>query len=65
MLYIAVCDDDEYFRIRERQLIIEYLNKKGYKCIIDMFPSGEDIVRLGDGIRKYNAVFLDINMDEI
>lgn len=65
MFYIAICDDDEYFRIRERQLIIDYLNKTGYKCEIDMFASGKELVNLGDSITKYSMVFLDINMEEM
>ncbi len=65
MLYIAICDDDKYFRMRERQLIIDYINKLNYKCIIDMFTSGEEILALKDKIKKYNIIFLDINMYQI
>lgn len=65
MFYIAICDDDEYFRMREKQLVTDYLNKIGYPCTIDMFTSGEELVKLGDDIEKYHIFFLDINMDEM
>lgn len=65
MLHIAICDDDEYFRMRERQLVIDCLNRMGYACSIDIFASGEELVKLGTGITKYQIFFLDIDMDEV
>lgn len=65
MFRIAICDDDEYFRIREKQLVIEYLNKRGHFCTIDIFTSGEELVNLGKDIGKYDIFFLDINMEQM
>lgn len=30
MFHIAICDDEEYFRIREKKLIEEYMENHGY-----------------------------------
>ena len=65
MFHIAICDDDEYFRMREKQLVIGYLNEMGIPCTIDIFTSGEELVNLGKDIAKYHIFFLDINMDEM
>jgi DNA-binding LytR/AlgR family response regulator len=65
MFYIAICDDEEYFRRREEQLIIKYMNKKGYNYKIEIFESGSEILNLGNAISKFDMIFLDINMDKI
>lgn len=65
MVYIAICDDEKYFRIREKQLIKKYMEKKACKCKIDVFHSGKEILELKKTISQYNIIFLDINMEEI
>ena len=65
MLYIAICDDEKYFRIREEQLIKKYMEKKACKCKIDVFNSGKEILDLKKTISQYNIIFLDVNMEEI
>lgn len=65
MFYVAICDDDEYFRKRERDFIEKYMNGKGYKYRIDIFGSGKDILNLKQSISQYDIVFLDINMKDI
>lgn len=65
MFYIAICDDEEYFQKREQQLIMNYMNERGYKCKIDVFSSGEEITKLGTVVSKYSIIFLDINMKEL
>ncbi|MDD6482369.1 MAG: LytTR family DNA-binding domain-containing protein [Lachnospiraceae bacterium] len=65
MLYIAVCDDEEYFLKREYSLIMNYMKENRYSCEIDTFSSGEDFLKLGAEISKYRIVFLDVNMDGI
>lgn len=32
MFHIAVCDDEEYFRIREKKLIEEYMKNGHFLC---------------------------------
>lgn len=65
MLEIAICDDESYFRKHIREILIEYMDKKGILYEIDEFESGKDFVNLGIEIVKYKIVFLDINMDEL
>ena len=65
MFRIAICDDESHFRKRIREILIDYLNKKGILYEIDEFESGKDFINLGIEIVKYKIVFLDINMDEL
>lgn len=65
MFSIAICDDEEYFCIKERQLILKYMAEKECKCKIDMFKSGKELLRVKDSIFQYNIIFLDVNMEEI
>ena len=65
MFYIAVCDDEEYFRIREEQLIIKYMDRKGYHYKIELFESGSEILNLGKAVAKFDIIFLDINMEKM
>lgn len=65
MFYIAICDDEEYFCKREKDLIAKYMDNKGYKYRIDIFCSGKDILESIKSISQYDIVFLDINMKEI
>lgn len=65
MFSIAICDDEEYFCMRERQLILKYLTNKSFKCTIDMFQSGKELLKLKESISQYDIIFLDVNMEEI
>lgn len=65
MFYIAVCDDEEYFRTREEQLIMKYMDIKGYHYKIEIFKSGDEILNLGNGISKFDMIFLAINREGI
>ena len=65
MYIIAVCDDEEYFRLQEKKLITAYMKKSGYDFRIDVFSSGKKLLEQeAEGIR-YDVVFLDINMEEL
>lgn len=67
MFSIAICDDEEYFRIREKQLILQYMTNRGrgYPCTIDIFSSGKELLKQKESILQYDIIFLDINMKEI
>lgn len=45
MLSIAICDDEEYFRITEKQLILKYMAGKNCECMIDMYESGKELLK--------------------
>ena len=63
MLSIAICDDEEYFRITEKQLILKYMAGKNCECMIDMYESGKELLALKSAISQYHIIFLDVNRD--
>ena len=65
MLSIAICDDEEYFRITEKQLILKYMAGKNCECMIDMYESGKELLNLREELNQYHIIFLDVNMEEI
>lgn len=65
MFYIAICDDEKYFRIRERELVAKYMDSKSYKFRIDIYDSGIELLKEKSKIPQYDIIFLDINMKEI
>lgn len=65
MFYVAICDDEEYFRLREKKLIEQYMESCGYACRIDLFASGKELLSKADTDLPYDAIFLDISMEEM
>ena len=65
MIHIAICDDEEYFRMREEKLVGEYMKKRKYGCTIDVYPSGKEMLHAADVSMQYDIIFLDINMEEM
>lgn len=65
MIHIAICDDEEYFRLQEEKLIEEYMQKQSYSCIIDLYPSGKEMLEASHVPMQYDIIFLDINMEEM
>lgn len=65
MFHIAICDDEEYFRFREQELIEKYMEKRGYVCQVDLYPSGKSLLGAADALLRYDMIFLDISMEEI
>ena len=65
MLYIAVCDDEEFYRKKIRQLLEAYFQKKEIGFTVDAFPSGEAFLRQSENAVKYDIVFMDISMGEM
>lgn len=65
MFRIAVCDDEEYFRNREKKLIEQYMGKRKYDCRIDLYASGEKLLERTDTDMPYDVIFLDISMEEM
>ena len=62
MIHIAVCDDEEYFCKREREIISDYMKKRNVSCVIDFFLSGREFLENGNTDR-YQIVFLDVSME--
>ncbi len=65
MFRIAICDDEEYFRLREKQLISEYMESKYCGYEITLYSSGVELLRQKEEILQYDIIFLDINMKEM
>jgi Response regulator of the LytR/AlgR family len=65
MFCIAICDDEEYFRLREKKLVEQYMADQGYSCRIDLYPSGKDLLGKAEIPLQYDVIFLDISMEEI
>lgn len=65
MFHIAICDDEEYFRLREKKLIEQYMENYGYDCWIDLYASGKDLLDKAESAPAYDVIFLDISMEEM
>lgn len=65
MVHIAICDDEEYFRLREKKLIEQYMENCGYACRIDLYASGKELLNRVDSDLPYDIIFLDISMEEM
>lgn len=65
MIRLAVCDDEQYDRERIRQLLAQYLDKKQLEYTIHLFSSGREFLSREENAVKYDAVFMDISMDEM
>lgn len=65
MFRIAICDDEVYFRNREKKLIGQYMGKRGYDCQIDLYASGKELLDRADREFLYDILFLDISMEEL
>lgn len=65
MFRIAICDDEEYFRIREMSLIEKYMENRGYDCRIDLYASGKEMLSEADIALQYDVIFFDISMEEM
>lgn len=65
MFCIAICDDKEYFCIKEKELVAGFMDCKGYPYRIDIFSSGRELLDSPDLISQYDVIFLDVNMREL
>lgn len=65
MLYIAICDDEEYFCKKERDLIEKYLAQRECEAEIDLFASGEELLQNQKQMFKYDIIFLDVSMEKL
>lgn len=65
MFRIAICDDERIFAEELKMLISACLSERRIAFGIDIFKSGKEFVAIGEGIARYTAVFLDINMDGV
>lgn len=64
MLKIAVCDDEKFYREKITALLQKYLSDCQLDSTIDIFCSGEEFLSQSSNAVKYDAVFMDINMEQ-
>lgn len=65
MINIAICDDEELFCLKLKEILDKYRLKTGIKMNIEIFFSGEAFCdRVLEDEACYNLVFLDIEMGE-
>lgn len=62
---IAVCDDEDYFRDRIKELLQKYFKENERSVSIDLYDSGSSFCSDPDNFKAYDVVFLDIGMDAI
>lgn len=64
MLKIAVCDDEKFYREKITALLQKYLSNCQVDSTIDIFSSGDEFLSQSSNAVKYDAVFMDINMEQ-
>lgn len=65
MINIAICDDEEYFRDLIHELVTKYLDEVQIDYTIDIFHDGAKLCESEIDHKKYDIVFLDVNMQEM
>lgn len=65
MLKIAICDDEAYFRLYEKRIIVNYMERNQLEYQIDLYQSGKGFLEQKENIQDYHILFLDIHMEEI
>ena len=65
MLKIAICDDEPTFQKVLFETITENMKKRNVDHIIDTYDSGDLLLELGERVKEYQVVFLDVNMGDV
>ncbi len=64
-LNIAICDDEKYYRNYVENVVSDYLVKENVLFQIELFEDGRDFCKVDENIRKFDIIFLDIDMKEM
>lgn len=62
MLRIAICDDELSILSFLERTILDYFQRKGDKVDVEVFPSGEDLLRFITTEHEFDLIFLDIEL---
>lgn len=65
MYYIAICDDEELFAEKLKQMVNGYFSNIGSECQIDVYGAGEELIKNLSEPFPYQIIFLDINMKQM
>lgn len=62
---IAVCDDEEYYADELYRYIFTYANERELNIVCDIYLSGKALLDEVEKGKKYDMVFLDVEMPEL
>ncbi|MCH5266521.1 MAG: response regulator transcription factor [Lachnospiraceae bacterium] len=62
---IAICDDEPYSQMKIHKLLSSYYEEKGLECSIDLYSSGEELLKGRESRQKHDLIFLDIYLNGI
>lgn len=64
-LNIAICDDEKYYRNYVETVVRDYLANENVLFQIELFENGRDFCNVDENVRKFDIIFLDIDMKEM
>ncbi len=64
MIRVAVCDDNEEYRQKIRQILLSYFEEKRIAGEVCLFSSGEAFLKLGEKMREFHLILLDVELGE-
>ena len=62
---IAICDDNKVFCERLHNMLDSIQQKGNYKFEIDVYYSGEELVKQLQALKEYDIIYLDIELDKL
>lgn len=62
MYKIAICDDEEFTCSNIETTLLEYSQKSNLKVQVDIFGSGEKLLKVLESKALYDIIFLDIDL---
>lgn len=65
MIYIAVCDDDKAVCAEIEDALMEYSKRHCMKINVDVFYSGESLLKYMEKGNNFDLLYLDIEMDPV
>ena len=65
ILNIAICDDDKVFCEKLNMILESIEEKSDYKFEIDIYYSGEELLKELGKDKSYDVIYLDIHLDRI
>lgn len=65
MFKIAICDDHKTQCNEIENIIEEFFSTETFRCEVDIYISGEEIIKNLNAGEKYDLIYLDIEMEQI
>lgn len=62
MIYIAICDDEQYMSDKIKEMISDFFHNRNIEISISQFSSGEELLLYN---RRIDILFLDIQMGKM